>query len=168
MPQINLEEVTERAWELLWPLMEQAQTTGVAKRSVGCMLVVARMGRNETVTRLMTQKLGDPSAWELPYDLIADSKLTVSIKTGLPSREVQEARRIAIGGYPHWGSWVSFIGRMGYSIEVIVAFSGVDPEIDELYCKLMVDIMHSLIELDVKRARLTGDHSPVQYLEFTG
>ncbi len=167
MPQIVLSEVAQRAHDLLAPVVNRAMETGVAKRHHGQLIVSRRVDgrrkRNQDAPRLFEYAWGLKNEWEYPYDEIAESKTRITVVIGEPSRCVSEEKRQQIGGFPYWGSWISWVDPEE-EVEIVAAFSGVDPEIDELFCRLLIETMRSLIELDIKRAREAGDDSAVEYI----
>lgn len=105
---------------------------------------------------LITDVFGDklPHEWEHPYDEIAAGKETISLRTGLPSRIVQTVKRFLLrrGDVKYWGNAI----EPGV---IIVSCSGVQPWIDELISKIILNTYLALVEDHTKKVEeAEGDY----------
>lgn len=117
------------------PLIQGLMDKGVAKRNDLHIIV-----GNSDGEVLATESMGNPDKWEYPYDLIAQSKFDITVRTGKPTRIVQQLTpELAgeLGDTFYWGSWIDG--------GIVVACSGVQAYWDEAFCKVITAIIRAMV-----------------------
>ena len=123
------------AWRLIQPSVDAAAADGTISRRAGCMVVLAPAPT--PVDPLFVGVVSDGPDPEL-YLLHALAKAHVSQVTGLSSRAVQQdSPHLYHPGMTKWGGSVV---RRG----LVCAFSGVQPEFDEMFAGWMADAVIAL------------------------
>jgi len=96
---------------------------------------------------------GSKSEWTTSYDEIAESKFNMTVEHQMPTREVQlmyPELAEGKGNTYYWGSWIDG--------GIVVACSGVDPEWDEAFSKMVVAIIRAMLTKKQKQELLDGKH----------
>ena len=140
------ENLCQLAWELVKPLVIKAAGNSIIKRRAGT-IVVCRPGQSpgdQLEVLFMAQVDSNyPDAAE--YSEIALAKARVSLRTGLPSRTVQQdAPHLYESGMTKWGGSVIENG-------LIVAFSGVEAIFDEAIASTMLRWVVTLCQHEMTR-----------------
>lgn len=94
-----------------------------------------------------SQSFGTRAEWSNDYRAIAEGKLLITARTGLPSRQVQlmQPELLEHDDVIYWGSVIDG--------NIIVACSGVQPWFDEAISKIIAGICRALIQEDVEFKR---------------
>lgn len=134
------EEFATGAFTLVRPAIEALfkRNGGPAKRDHMHVVMATRNGTGGDYHWWYSWKYDEP--WEHPYDLIAEGKMVITDRTGLPSRAVQLVERhlLVLGDVKYWGSAIRG-PRM-------VSASGVQPYFDELISQMLLDTWCALAE----------------------
>lgn len=129
------EKVFNKAIEMALPTIQIMMNHGVAKRHH---LQIYAGGVKESV--IVSKSLGDTKDWENQYDEVAMSKFKLTQEHKMSTRDIQQKKPNVLG-VPGttiwWGSWIES--------DIVVACSGVQPWIDELISKIIVDIILGLM-----------------------
>ncbi len=115
------------------------------------------VGLRSTGQKLAMSSYGIQREWEHPYDRIAHGKFDISVRTGMPSREVQmlHPELLVEGDVIYGGSAV-----LG---DIVVAGSGVQAYFDEAICFTTAWTLHALVENMVENRRQAADPSHPYY-----
>lgn len=102
---------------------------------------------------LADESFGNPDLWEHPYNKIAQSKFEITVRTGQPTRIIQQITPELVGEPGdtfYWGSWIDG--------GIVVACSGVQPYWDEAFSKIIVAIIRAIVtEVQEKEIAEGGD-----------
>lgn len=126
-------DICAAAWEMLLPAVERAAALGVTNGLKGTVIVLDPTSPERGV--LFTGHVGEPEAKLLEN---ATAKAAVTVRTGLDSSRVRQ-------DFPHLYregdiKWPGAILRDG----LVVAFSGVQGEFDEMICEWMVSAIRAI------------------------
>lgn len=130
-------------------VLPKASENGLLPNGGGLYILV---GLNDGTT-LARFHLGSPDEWPAPYDDIAIGKFDLTVEHQMPTREIQQMYPELAegeGNTYYWGSWID--GGL------VVACSGVDPEWDEAFSKMVIAIMRAMLTKKQKQELLNGDH----------
>lgn len=97
--------------------------------------------------------IGERNEWTAPYSDIAESKFHLTVDHQMPTREIQLMYPELAEGHGntyYWGSWID--GGL------IVACSGVDPEWDEAFSKMIIAILRAMLTKKQKQELSEGKH----------
>ena len=131
--------VAKRAIELVVPTFTMMVADNVVDRPHLAIRMAVRQG--QAYETLAYHDIGDRADWAHAYDGIADSKIAITARTGLPSRVVQELypELLENTDIMYWGSWIE------PSSNIIAGCSGVDPWFDEAIAKMLVAAAKALV-----------------------
>jgi hypothetical protein len=126
-------EICAQAWEIILPSIEKAAAMGVTDRLAGTVIVLDPT--LETHEILFTGHVGEPNPNPTGW---ATAKAAVTLRTGLDSSRVRQ-------DFPHLYKegdikWPGAIVRDG----LVVAFSGVQGEFDEMIAEWMVSAIRAI------------------------
>lgn len=157
-------DVCAAAWALVQPTVAAAARSGVTERLAGTVLVVPVPVRSQDVrtvddVRRYTLFQGyvegaaqDPDDAE--YTAYALAKALTSVRTTLPSRQVQqESPHLLEPGMTKWGGSAVRVG-------LVAAFSGVQSIYDEMFAEMMLSAIVALCRDEVTRPGGLMDTGP--------
>lgn len=144
------QDICATAWNLIQPNLKHFLTAGITNRRAGCVVVyrlddaAANTNHGRENDPIFEGFIDDCPSPDLYRDH-AIAKAHVSLATGLSSREV-------LDGLPHL--YRPGMTRWGGSLvrdRLVCAFSGVQPEFDEMFAGYMIDTIVALCRHEVAR-----------------
>jgi len=116
----------------------------------GGFYIIVGLKDGTCLTRL---EFGSTDEWTAPYDEIAESKFNMTVEHQKPTREIQlmyPELAEGKGNTYYWGSWIDG--------GIVVACSGVDPEWDEAFSKMVVAVIRAMLTKKQKQELLESKH----------
>ncbi len=121
------------AWEILLPAIEKAAALEVTDGVRGTIIVIDPGSATHEI--LFTGHVGEPEAKYLEY---VKAKAKVTLRTGMDSSRVrQDFTHLYVEGDVKWPGAILRDG-------LVVAFSGVQGEFDEMICEWMVSAIRAM------------------------
>ena len=134
MPRLT-KELVDLAITLATPTINTLMEGGITKRNH---LQIVAGSLNDGV--LSTAKFEDGIPWEHKYGPVAMSKFNLTVKWKMPTRLIQQTMPEVLGDEGTtiwWGSWIDK--------QIVCACSGVQPWMDEMISKIIIDIIRGLL-----------------------
>jgi hypothetical protein len=143
------EKLALKAIELAGVPVAQALFKGPANRSHGQLIVGVR-DVDGTGSVLATRTFGLPQDWQYPFDAIAEGKFNITVRTGLPSREVQflHPELIEADDVIYYGS--AIVGN------IVVAYSGIQAYFDEVIAYAVAYMLRALVQNELETRKQAG------------
>ena len=128
-------EICNQALDLTRPVILKLMKTKTIKRQ-HLHIVVGGV----TMGKLASDSYGEKKKWEYPYKKVAESKFDLTVEHGIPTRIIQQTKPEVLGkkgSTIYWGSWIDG--------DIVCSCSGVQPWMDEMISKIVIDIIRGLI-----------------------
>jgi len=148
-------QICNDAFGLIWPAIKAAAALGTINKLAGTVVVLnpAIPYEPKYANAINDESFGELALWEFSFDdehelesgkyaPIAEAKAFTSYLTGLPSHLVQQQfPSLYVSGMTKWGgSAVAGVGPM----KLIVAFSGVQWNFDQMISEMMISAIQAL------------------------